>query len=165
MTQVKNQTEIENCEEIISLKEKIAELEDKFLRVMAESENLRKRIEKEKKDGIEYCVASFARDVLAIRDNLKLALSSCSAESSPIIDGIKMTLTATNQMLGKHGIRVIEALHKNFDPNLHQAVIETEDDSHESGVIVEIMQDGFMLHERLLRPAMVGVTKARSKKE
>ncbi|MDR1488263.1 MAG: nucleotide exchange factor GrpE [Holosporales bacterium] len=144
----------------IDLKEQISVLEEKLLRVFADSENSRKRAEKEKEDLAKYSVSKFAKDILSIRDNLKLALSNCQqAESSPIIDGIKMTLGEMDRILGMYDIRIIESENRKFDPNIHQAMLEIEDNSRDAGTIVEVLQDGFTIHNRLLRPVLVTTSK------
>ncbi|MDR2074947.1 MAG: nucleotide exchange factor GrpE [Holosporales bacterium] len=142
-----------------ALKEKLMELEDKLLRALAEVENIKKRADKDREDVYKYGISSFAKDVLTIRDNLKLALSTCGDKNSEIADGIKMVLSEMDKILSKHSIRVIEALNKQFDPHLHQAMFETSDTGKEPGVVVEVVQDGFMINDRLLRPAFVGVSK------
>lgn len=138
---------------------KVSELEEKILRILADSENLKKRIMKEKEETSKYCISSFARDVLTIRDNLKLALSNCDAETTPLIEGIKLTISEMDKVLANHGVVMIQALNKAFDPHFHQAMFEVPNDSIAAGIVVEIVQDGFMISERLLRPSLVGVSK------
>ncbi|MDR1476246.1 MAG: nucleotide exchange factor GrpE [Holosporales bacterium] len=138
---------------------RIEELEDKLLRSVAELQNLQKRAEKERIDSVKYSVTSFAKDVLTIRDNLKLALNNCSEESNAIIDGIKLTITEMDKVLARYGIVQIDSIDKEFDPHLHQALMETEIADKRPGVIIDVMQDGFMIHDRLLRPALVSVSK------
>jgi molecular chaperone GrpE len=141
------------------LKSRISGLEDKLLRSAAESENLQKRMEREKADSIRYSISSFARDVLSVRDNLKLALDNCPDESNAIVDGIKLTITEMDKVLATYGIRQIESADKEFDPHLHQALIEIEVTDKKPGIVLRVMQEGFMIHDRLLRPALVGVSK------
>ena len=143
-----------------SLREEIATLRDKLLRCVADSENSRKRFEKEKEDLMKYCVSSFAKDILTIRDNLVLALDNYNPENSEsITDGIRMTLSEMDKTLKNHGISKVESLHSVFDPNFHQAVLEIPTEDKESGTVVQVIQEGFYIKERLLRPALVGVSK------
>jgi molecular chaperone GrpE len=140
-------------------KEKLVELEDKLLRAFAEVENIKKRAIKDREDVYKYGISSFAKDVLTIRDNLKLALSTCTDKNSEIVNGIKMVLSEMDKILSKHDIKVIEAMDKQFDPHLHQAMFETSDTGKKPGIVVEIVQDGFTINDRLLRPVLVGVSK------
>jgi molecular chaperone GrpE len=141
------------------LKKQISDLEDRLLRVLAETENIKKRVEKEKEDAFKYCISSFAKEVLIIRDNIKLALSNCECSDSKIANGIKMTISEMDKILSKHNIKIVEALGRQFDPHLHQAMFEAQDTEKEPGTIIEVIQDGFIINDRLLRPALVGVTK------
>lgn len=141
------------------LKLKIAELEDKLLRSVAESQNIQKRAEKEKADISKYSISGFAKDVLSIRDNLQLALQNCSDDSNAVIEGVKLTMTEMDKILNGYGIKIIESLGSEFNPHFHQAMIEIETKDKEPGIIVQVMQDGFMIHDRLLRPALVGISK------
>ncbi|MDR1234360.1 MAG: nucleotide exchange factor GrpE [Holosporales bacterium] len=146
------------------LNSKIEELEDRLLRSVAELQNLQKRSEKEKADLARYSISGFAKDVLMIRDNLKLALENCPDESEelrmvPIVDGIKLTITEMDKVLARHGITLIDSMDKEFDPHLHQAIVEIEAEDQRPGTVIRVMQDGFMIHDRLLRPALVGVSK------
>lgn len=141
------------------LKLKVAELEDKLLRSVAESQNIQKRAEKEKADISKYSISGFAKDVLSIRDNLQLALQNCSEDSNAVIEGVKLTMAEMDKILNGHGIKIIESLDSEFNPHFHQAMIEIETKDKEPGIIVQVMQDGFMIHDRLLRPALVGISK------
>lgn len=160
----KNKSAVENShnnttEKEESLNQQVLDLEDKLLRVFAESENIRKRIEKEKEDAVKYCTSNFARDVLTIRDNLILAISNAKDESSVVIDGIKMNLAEMNKILKKHDVNVIEAMGKSFDPNFHEAMFEVVDLEKAPGTVLNVIQDGFMIRDRLLRPALVSISK------
>ncbi|MDR1288973.1 MAG: nucleotide exchange factor GrpE [Holosporales bacterium] len=141
------------------LTSRISELEDRLLRSVADLQNLQKRAEKERVDSVRYSVSSFARDILTIRDNLGLALDNCPDESNAIVDGIKLTITEMDKVLANYGINQIESLEKEFDPHLHQALVEIEVTDQKPGLVVRVMQEGFMIHDRLLRPALVGVSK------
>jgi molecular chaperone GrpE len=153
----------EEISELISSVEsqKIMDLEDQLLRAVAETQNIQKRAEKERSDIAKYCVSEFAKDVLPIRDNLQLALNNCKCaeEENLIIEGIKLTMNELDKTLSQYGITKIDSLNKEFDPNFHQAVVEVEDSGQKPGIVVKVMQEGFMIHDRLLRPALVSVSK------
>lgn len=136
----------------------IADLKDKLLRSIAENQNLRKICEREKSDISKFGIAAFAKDILIVRDNLTLAISNCEKDD-PILEGVRLTLNELDRILGSHGIKIIEALGAVFDPNIHQAMIEIEDAEKEPGTVVQVMQEGFLINNRLLRPALVGVSK------
>lgn len=145
-----------------------AELKDRLLRALAETENARRRAERERQDAARYGVATFARDLLDVADNLRRAIDS--APESQVNDELTRTLlmgvAATERALltafERHGIRRIDPKGERFDHNYHQAVFEAENTGRPAGTIVEVLQPGYMLHDRLLRPAMVGVAKADS---
>ena len=151
------------------LNEEIKTLKEEKIRVLAEMENLRKRFEREKIDSIKYGSVNFARDVLSPGDNLERALSAINEEEEQsqsiknLIEGLLMVKKELSTALEKNGITKIDSLDKKFDPNLHQAMMEIENDDLDEGVVVQEIQTGYMMHDRLLRPAMVGVSK-KSKK-
>ncbi|MDR0640231.1 MAG: nucleotide exchange factor GrpE [Holosporales bacterium] len=147
------------------LSAKIEELEDKLLRSVAELQNLQRRFERERADLMKYSISGFSKDVLTIRDNLKLALENCPDESNVIVDGIKLTITEMDRVLMRYGITLINSMGKEFNPHLHQAIVEIEDENQRPGMVVKVMQDGFMIHDRLLRPALVGVSKKSTSSE
>ena len=150
-----------------SLEEKILELEDKLARTFAEMENQRRRFEKEKDDAFDYGGFAFAKEALNLIDNLarsKLILES--DESLKDTEALKKTLEHFEiinkdliSIFTKNNIKPIDCLNKKLDPNLHQAMMEIEDDQKEPGTIVQEVQKGFMIKERLLRPSLVGVSK------
>lgn len=140
----------------------IDELKDQLLRAMAEVQNTKKRAEKEKANISKFSISGFAKDVLRIRDNLQLALNSDTKDTGAIVEGIKLTMSEMDNILENYGIRIIDALGKEFDPNFHQAMIEIETTDKAPGIVVQVMQEGFMIHDRLLRPALVGVSKKTS---
>ena len=153
--------------------EKIAELEDKVVRTFAEMENQRRRFEKEKDEAFEYGGYSFAREALNLIDNLerskqvletdeKLKDTEALKKSLEHLDIIKKD---TISIFEKNNIKPIESLNKKLDPNFHQAMMEIEDDTKEAGTIIQEIQKGFTIKERLLRPSLVGVSKKVSKKE
>ena len=161
--------ENKNVEEKIELspEDKIKELEDKLARTFAEMENQRRRFEKEKDDAFDYGGFSFAKEALNLIDNLarsKLILES--DESLKDTEALKKTLEHFDiinkdliSIFTKNNIKPIDCLNKKLDPNLHQAMMEIEDDQKEPGTIVQEVQKGFMIKERLLRPSLVGVSK------
>lgn len=160
-----NSAEAADSDESTALLERIADLEDKRQRALAEAENVRRRAERQQAEAIAYANTAFARELLSISDNLDRALAACDQESSddglePIIEGIEMTRRELRSVFEKHGVSRIEPLGEKFDHNLHQAMFEIEDAEAEPGEIVEVVQPGYTLRERLLRPAMVGVAKA-----
>ena len=158
----------ETAEDI--LKEEVKTLKEEKIRVLAEMENLRKRFDREKVDSIKYGSVNFARDILSPGDNLERALSSINKEDDypqsikNLIEGLLMVKKELSTVLEKNGITKINTLNKKFDPNLHQAMMEIENDNLDEGVVVQEIQIGYMMHDRLLRPAMVGVSK-KSKQE
>jgi molecular chaperone GrpE len=149
-----------------------AELRDKVLRMAAEMENLRKRTEREIADTRSYAIAGFARDMLVATDNLSRALMVIPAEAREgaegtlfsLIEGIEMTEREMQRLLQKHGVKPIEALGEKFDPHRHQAMFELPDASVPEGTVVQVMQAGFAIGDRVLRPAMVGVAKGGPKR-
>ena len=147
------------------LKEEIKTLKEEKIRVLAEMENLRKRFEREKVDSIKYGSVNFARDILSPGDNLERALSAINKEEEHpqsiknLIEGLLMVKKELSSALEKNGITKIDTLNSKFDPNLHQAMMEIENNDLEEGVVVQEIQTGYMMYDRLLRPAMVGVSK------
>ena len=156
--------ETQKTEEDI-LKEEIKTLKEEKIRVLAEMENLRKRFEREKIDSIKYGSVNFARDILSPGDNLERALSAINQEEEHpqsiknLIEGLLMVKKELSTALEKNGITKIDSLDKKFDPNLHQAMMEIENNDLDEGIVVQEIQTGYMMHDRLLRPAMVGVSK------
>ena len=166
-TQVEaDSTEEENEEsEEERLQEEVRTLKEDKIRVLAEMENLRKRFDREKIDSIKYGSVNFARDILSPGDNLERALSAINQEEDHpqsiknLIEGLKMVQKEFSSALEKNGISKINAMNEKFDPNLHQAMMEVERDDLDEGIVVQEVQTGYMMHDRLLRPAMVGVSK------
>jgi molecular chaperone GrpE len=144
-----------------------ADMKDRLLRTLAEMENLRKRTEREVADSRLYSVSSFARDMLNVADNMRRALDAvpselrASAEASvkALIDGVDLTERELLKALEKNGIRQFSPQGEKFDPNLHQAMFEIPDPTVPAGSVVQIVQPGYMIGERILRPALVGVSK------
>ena len=152
------------------LKEEIKTLKEEKIRVLAEMENLRKRFDREKVDSIKYGSVNFARDILSPGDNLERALSAIKKEEEHpqsiknLIEGLLMVKKELSSVLEKNGITKIDTLNSKFDPNLHQAMMEIENNDLEEGVVVQEIQTGYMMYDRLLRPAMVGVSKKTKQK-
>ena len=157
----------------ISPEEKISKLEDKLARTFAEMENQRRRFEKEKNDAFDYGGFAFAKEALNLIDNLtrsKLILES--DETLKNTEALKKTLEHFDiiekdliSTFNKNNIKPIDCLNKKLDPNLHQAMMEIEDDQKEPGTIIQEVQKGFMIKDRLLRPSLVGVSKKSEKKD
>ena len=156
----------------LSPEEKILELEDKLARTLAEMENQRRRFEKEKEDAFEYGGFSFARESLNLIDNLERAKQSLENDKTlkgtdilkktlEHFDILKKDLVSTFK---KNNVKEIDSFDKKLDPNFHQAMIEIEDDEKEPGTIIQEIQKGFTMKDRLLRPALVGISKKSSKK-
>jgi len=144
----------------------VANLKDKLLRSMAEIENIKRRGERDKTDLRKYAVADFARDMLAVSDNLQRALSSVddaarkdNADMVQLLEGVDLTRRELQGHFEKHGIKEINPLGEKLDPNLHQAVVQMDDPEAPQGTVVQVMQPGYVIHDRLLRAAMVGVAK------
>ena len=157
----------------ITPEEKIAELEDKVTRTFAEMENQRRRFEKEKEEAFEYGGYNFAREALNLIDNLerskqvletdeKLKGTDALTKSLQHLDIIKKDSIS---IFEKNNIKPIECLNKKLDPNFHQAMMEIEDDTKEPGTIIQVIQKGFTIKDRLLRPSLVGVSKKTTKKD
>ena len=159
-------------EEKISPEEKIVELEDKLTRSFAELENQRRRFEKEKDEAFDYGGMVFARDALNLLDNLERSKQSINNDQNldenskkKIMDHIEIILNDTLTIFKKNNIVPVVSINEKLDPNKHQAMMEVEDDSKEPGTIVQEIQKGFMLKDRLLRPSLVGVSKKPQKTE
>jgi molecular chaperone GrpE len=143
------------------------ELKDRMLRTLAEMENLRRRTEREVADARSYAVTNFARDVLTVADNVRRALDSVPAEQRAsadgalkgLIDGIELTERDLAKTLERHGVKAVEPKGQKFDPNRHQAMFEVPDAEVPAGTVVQVVQSGYVIGERVLRPALVGVAK------
>ncbi|MDB2371311.1 nucleotide exchange factor GrpE [Alphaproteobacteria bacterium] len=164
--------EVETSEDIIAkLNEEISNLKDQRLRAIAELENFRKRAEKDQSDALKYGVSNFAKEIINISDNIERAQSSIPEEAKnnetikPVIEGIDLIAQSVVTTFEKIGIKKIESLNEKFDHNLHQAMMEIEKDDLEPGTIVQELIPGYTLHDRLLRPAMVGVSKKPKKND
>ena len=151
--------------ELEALEQQLAEMKDNWLRALAESENLRRRAHKEKEDALKYGAVSFGRDIVIVADNLHRALQSCpltdelSANIKALINGVEMTAKELLNTFERNGIRRLTPMGEKFDPNFHQAMLEIETNEQSAGTILQVLQDGYVMHDRLLRAAMVGVAK------
>ena len=145
--------------------EEIEKLKDEKLRLLAEMENLRKRSDRDRVDSMKYGSVNLARDILSPDDNLTRALDAIPDEEkntetiNNLIDGLKMVQKEFSTILEKHGVQKIDAINKKFDHNFHQAMVEVENDDVLPGTVVQEMQKGYIMHDRLLRPSMVAVSK------
>lgn len=150
-----------------SIEEKLAEAQDQVLRTLADSENLRRRLEREKEDLGNYIVSNFAKEILSVVDNLQRAIKSIEGKKEDegafdtFVEGIELTEKQLITSLEKFKIKKINTDNEAFDPNLHQAMFEIEGKNSEAGKISEVIQDGYTIGDRLLRPAMVGVFKSK----
>lgn len=166
-------TPAEEANPLDVLKAENDDLRDKFLRLAAEMDNLRRRTEREVKDAKAYAAASFARDMLAVSDNLRRALEAVPGDlkdaaataMKPLVEGVEMTERAMLTTLERHGVKKIEAEGQKFDPNFHQAMFEVPNPDVPNNTVVQVVQTGYTIGERVLRPAMVGVAKGGPKAE
>ena len=156
-----------------STENKLKAAEEKLLRAMAETENQRKRFDKERQEAFEFGGFNFARESLSLLDNIDRAINSFKNDDAlknnkdldKIIEGIEIVKKDLVSIFKKNSIETIECLNKKFDPNFHQAMLEIEDDTKEAGTVIQEMQKGYMMKDRLLRPSLVGVTKKREQKD
>lgn len=154
-----------------NLRDEIEQLRDEKLRLLADMENLRKRSDRDRMDSIRYGNINFARDILSLGDNLSRALDAIPKDAEKtetitnLINGLRMVQREFTSILEKHGIKKIEALNQRFDHNFHQAMIEIESEEAEEGIVIQEIQSGYNMHDRLLRPSMVGVAKKPNKDE
>jgi molecular chaperone GrpE len=149
-----------------ALAREAADFKDKLLRTLADMENLRRRTEREVAEARTYGIASFARDLIGVADNMRRALDAAgeavATPGSPakaLLDGVELTERELLKVLEKHGVKRFDPQGAKFDPNLHQAMFEVPDANIPSGSVVQVVQPGYMIGERVLRPAMVGVSK------
>lgn len=152
---------------VVRLERDVAGLRDQLLRALAEAENTRRRAEKDVADARRYAIAGFARDMLAIGDNFRRALEAMPEDTAAVVDpgvkalveGIEMTEREFLNTLEKHGIAKISPEGERFDPNKHQAMFEVPNPDIPAGTVVQVVQPGYVIGDRVLRPAMVGVAK------
>jgi molecular chaperone GrpE len=150
---------------VAALEAELAEQKDHLLRALAETENVRRRAQREREDASKYAVAGFAKELLSVADNLRRALDSLpesearDARMRSLLAGVEATERELLSVFERHGIRRIDPDGERFDHNLHQAIFEAERSDKPGGTVVEVLQPGYVLHDRLLRPAMVGVAR------
>lgn len=169
--EAENPTAPEQADPLAEAKREAAEFKDKLLRTLAEMENLRKRTEREVLDARLYGIAGFARDVLAVADNMHRALEaigpelreSVDAKVKALIEGVELTERELLKTLEKNGVKKFSPLGEKFDPNVHQAMYEIPTSDLPAGQVAEVIQAGYMIGDRVLRPAMVAVSKAAQK--
>ena len=152
-------------ERIAALEAELAESQDRLLRALAETENTRRRAQRERADAEKYGIGRFAEGLLSVADNLRRALDSLPESEAKddrtksLLAGVAATERELLAAFERHGLKRIDAMGEKFDHNFHQAVFEAENTGRPAGTIVEVLQPGYVLHDRLLRPAMVGVAK------
>ncbi len=154
---------------VAELEIEVAETKDQLLRALAEAENVRKRAQREREDLSKYGAAALARDMVGVADNLRRGLDAIDANArkgdqalDALATGVEMTEASLLASLERHGIKKIEPLGEKFDPNFHEAMMQVPDSGKKAGTVVRLMQPGYILHGRLLRPAMVGVATGES---
>jgi molecular chaperone GrpE len=156
----------EALKQIEALGKEAAESKDKMLRALADAENTRRRAERDRVDASKFAVSGFARDLLSVSDNLRRALNAIPAEQrnsneqlKTIYEGVEATERELLRVFEKNYIEKIEPLGQKFDPNLHEVIFEIPSTDKEGGTVLQVVEPGYMIHERLLRPARVGVAK------
>jgi molecular chaperone GrpE len=158
----------EQLDEASALRAEVGELKERLLRALAETENTRRRAEREKADASQYATTRFARDMLHVSDNLRRALSHLAPEAQAdasqairsVLEGVEATERELTATLERHGVRAIQAEGAKFDPHFHQAIAEVPAEGRPAGSIVNVVQTGYVIADRLLRPAMVTVARA-----
>ena len=157
------ETEADPAARVSDLEGEVTDLKDRLLRALAEQENVRRRVERERQEAVRFAASDLARDLLSTLDNLRRAIESVPAEKAAeetvqrLLTGVAATERGLLDVLEKHGIRRIDALGQSFDPERHEAVYQVTDAEHPAGTVAEVLQPGYLYHDRLLRPAMVGV--------
>jgi molecular chaperone GrpE len=154
-----------------SLDRELAEVKDRLLRTLADMDNMRKRTEREVADARVYGISNFARDILGVADNMHRAMAALDDElrakadepTKVLLEGVELTERELMNVLEKHGVKRIEPLGQKFDPNRHQAMYEIEDASVPAGSVIQVMQAGYLIGDRMLRPALVAVAKGGAK--
>ena len=156
----------EALQQIAALNERAAEAHDKMLRALADADNTRRRADRDRQDTAKFSVANFARDLLTVSDNLRRALNAIPADQrngneqlKTIYEGVEATERELLRIFEKNSIKKIEPLNQKFDPNLHEVIFEIPSADKAPGTVMQVVEPGYMIHERLLRPARVGVAK------
>ncbi|GAB4225581.1 MAG: hypothetical protein Tsb0032_31640 [Kiloniellaceae bacterium] len=171
LSNVGHAEELSPDEDPVALLEgEVASLKDQLLRAMAETENVRRRAQREREDGVKYAAAAVVKDLLGVADNLQRALESVpeelAAENEPVKNlrlGVEMTQKELQSVFERHNIKTINPLGEKLDPHLHEAMFEIDDPEKPAGTVVQVIQAGYRLHDRLLRPARVGISKGGAK--
>ena len=154
-------------DQIVVLEAEVAELKDQLLRALAETENVRRRAQRDREEAMKYAATNFARDVLAVADNLARATESVSEEAAKseavanLLAGVELTRRELAAVFERHHITKLEPHGERLDPHRHEAMYEIPDETSPSGTVLQVVQPGYMLHDRLLRPARVGVAKGK----
>jgi len=153
-------------ERIAELEDEVAELKDQLLRALAETENLRRRAQRERADVVKYAAVPMLRDLLAVADNLSRAVESVPADDNAsdqrletLLAGVRLTEKELSTVLERHHVVKLEPIGERLDPHRHEAMFEVPDESQPNGTVVQVVQPGYLLHDRLLRPARVGVSR------
>ena len=163
--------ETQPTEPLAAIAQEVVTLKDKLLRSLAEMENLRKRTEREVADSRAYAITVFARDILTVADNMHRALNALDVELreradasvKALLDGVELTERELLNVLDKHGVKKLDPVGQKFDPNRHQAMYEVPDSSAPAGTVVQVIQAGYTIGDRVLRPAMVAIAKTSAK--
>ena len=163
--------EAPQADPLAAIAQEVVTLKDKLLRSLAEMENMRKRTEREIADSRTYAVTVFARDILTVADNMHRALNALDVELreradasvKALLDGVELTERELLNVLDKHGVKKLEPLGQKFDPNRHQAIYEVPDSTAPAGSVVQVIQAGYTIGDRVLRPAMVAIAKGGTK--
>ena len=156
-------------ERLAAAEAELAEAKDRALRALAETENVRRRAQREREDAAKYGAGNFARDLLNVADNLRRALTSVTEAqvtdelTRTLLQGVSATERELLAAFDRHGIRRIDPLGERFDHNFHQSILEIENTGQPAGTVVQVLQPGYVMHDRLLRPAMVGVAKGEAR--
>jgi molecular chaperone GrpE len=153
-------------ERLAAVEAELGDTKDRLLRALAETENVRRRFQREREDSQKYAISGFAKDLLSAADNLRRAIESMpeaeitDPRAKSLLDGVAATERELLAAFERHGLQRIDPMGERFDHNFHQAIFEAERPGAPPGTVVEVLQPGYVLHDRLLRPAMVGVAKA-----
>ena len=159
--------ELPEAPDVAALQAENASLQDRLLRALADAENVRRRADRGAQDARNFVIADFARELLTVVDNLRRAIAAAEdpgvdrASSAPLLEGIKAIERSLMRTLQRFGVRQIEARGIPFDPLRHEAIMEVDDPERPSGSVVDVMEEGYTIHDRLLRPAKVSVTRSR----
>ncbi|MDA9591732.1 nucleotide exchange factor GrpE [Pelagibacteraceae bacterium] len=167
------ENEQESLDPVLSKTDEINDLKNQLLRTLADNENNRRRYEKEKDDLSTYVISNFAKEMLAVLDNLQRAIgvsekidiedNDIDSNTKNFIEGVQLTEKQLNSIFEKFKITSVDSLNVKFDPNMHQAMFEIENNDVDEGTILQVVQEGYKIEDRLLRPALVGVSKKLSK--